>query len=97
MLLVVGQKMRAVEADAPEDFLDVVDQVTVVHGLGESNVAKVTGTVDLGAHACLAESVLVHGTEEVVVDAVGDGVSIFFVGCVFVNARDRLLNYFFTA
>ena len=88
MEFVVSQEVRAVEADAAQHLDDVVQHVAVVHWLLQFDVAEMPRAVDLRAHAGLAETIAVHGAEQVVVDAVLHGVSVVLVGAVFVDVVD---------
>lgn len=61
----------------------------MIHGLFKFDVAKVTGAVDLGAHARSAVTVTIHGAHLVIVDAVGDWVTISVVSEDIVDVGDR--------
>ena len=58
------------------------------HRHSKLNVAEMAWAVHLGAHASLAEAVLVHRAQEVVIDAVSHRVAILPVQLLFIDVLD---------
>ena len=58
------------------------------HWHGELDVTKMAWAVHLGAHASLAEAVLVHRAQEVIIDAVSHRVTILPVELLFIDVLD---------
>ena len=85
--------MRALAADAAEDLAHIVQQVAVVDGPAQLDVAEVAWAVDLGAHTGLAEAVFVHRAHEVVVDSVRDWIPTLSVRLLFVYLRHTQPGY----
>lgn len=81
--------MGALAAHHSQYLPHVVKQVTVVNWFNQLDVAEMSGTVDLGAHASFAEPVFVHCAHQVIIDSMGDGVTIVFIGRLLIDLRHR--------
>jgi hypothetical protein len=68
----------------------------MINGLNQFYLTEVAWTVHLGSTTCLAEPILVHGAHQVIVDAVGDWVTILLVGALVVNRLDSLSVHLLT-
>ena len=80
--------MGAAAADYPQHLPHIVDHAVVEHRLAELDVTEMAWAVNLGAHASLAEAVLVHRAQEVIVNAVRHRVAILPVELLFVDVLD---------
>ena len=77
--------MGAFAANHTHDFSQVVKQVAMVDRSNQFDMAEMSRTVDLGAHASFAKTVPVHGAHQVVIDSVGDLVTVLLVGRLFID------------
>ena len=89
--------MRAVEANASQDLSYVIEHVAVIDRLLESDMTEVTRAGSLIASAGLAKSVVIHSSHLVVVNSVGDRVTILLVDLFLCNLDDRESFNLFTA
>ena len=53
------------------------------------DVAEVTGAVNLRTHASFAKAVFVHGAHQIVIDGVGDWITILLIGRLLVDLGHR--------
>ena len=89
----IGQQMGTFAADHLKDLADVIEHIVVEDRLDELNVTEVSRAVDLGAHARLAQSVLVHRSHAIIINTVNNRVAIFTVKKLLLDVADRQASH----